>query len=123
MLDNPIIDRFLRGPSPLQDDAVRDRLQQAILNNDSILFRTTLAETHPELVAERRLYGLLIMTPEGLRPLMVDESGKRIEDPEYVMPAGIPIDMLNVKITDSELIVTIDGNIWKAPYRSAGASQ
>ena len=116
---NSFPEGFRRGLSPLQDDAVRARLGQAILDDDPDAFRATLAEAHPELAAQHRLYGVLVMTPEGMRPIMVGETGRRVGGPGYVIDAGTPIDMLNVHYDESGVTVTTPDGVWRAPHRPA----
>jgi hypothetical protein len=112
-------DKFRRGSSPLQDDALRARLQKAILDDDPAAFRATL-QADPNLVGQRRLYGVLVMTPEGMRPVMVDETGQRIGGPDYVIAPGTPIELLNVQYGESEMtVIAPDGGVWRAPYKPA----
>lgn len=107
------------GSSPLIDNAVRTQLQKAILDDDPPSFRATLQAAHPDVASQHRLYGVLVMMPDGMgmRPVMVDETGLRIGGPDYVIPAGMPIDLLNVEYGESEMTVTIGDDIWKTPYK------
>jgi len=106
-----------RQTSPLQDDAVRARLQEAILAGDSELFREILLGVSPELAKEHRLYSVLVMTADkGMLEVTVDEAGNRISDSNYVIKAGTPIEMLNAHFGESGMTVTLDGQTWTAPY-------
>ncbi len=87
----PFVDAFSQGPSPIQDDAIRDRLQQAILDHDSRSFRETLLAAHPELAGQHRLYGVFAMTPDGMVPIMVDETGERAAGRATSSPEGPPL--------------------------------
>jgi hypothetical protein len=110
---------FWRGSSPLQDDAVRAKLAQAIFDKDPIAFRAILQGAYPDLAAEHRLYGILMMTAGGMRPLMVDERGQPIRDPGYMIAASTPMDLLNVQYGESEMTVTVGDDVWKTPYEPA----
>ena len=107
---------FYRAPSPLHDDEVRGKLARAIIDTDPVAFRAILQNAHPDLAGEHRLYGVLMMTPEGMRPLVVDETGQRVGSPGYVIAANTPIDLLNVHYGESEMTVTVGDSVWKAPY-------
>jgi hypothetical protein len=115
-MGNAFWDTIRRGASPLQDDAVRARLQQAILDDDPRVFRETLQGAYPDLAAQHRLYGVLLMTAEGMLPIMVDETGQRVGGPGFIIEAGMPIDLLNVHFGPSEMTVTLGEHSWKAPY-------
>ena len=106
---------FRRASSLVQDDEVRGKLQRAILNDDSAAFQAVLRSAYPALVDQHRLYGVLVMTPEGMQSIMVDEMGHRIE-PGYTIAAETPIDLLNVHYGETEMTVKTDDGIWKAPY-------
>jgi hypothetical protein len=116
------LDGFRRGSSPLQDDAVRARLQQAILDDDPAAFRAALQAAHPDLVGQHRLYGVLVMTPEGMRPVLVDETGRRVGGPGYVIAPATPIDLLNVRYGEAEMPVATPDGVWRAPYKPAQPS-
>jgi hypothetical protein len=111
---------FWRKSSPLQDDDVRAKLATAILNNDPSAFQAILQAAYPDLAGEHRLYGILMMTAEGMRPSMVDETGHPIGGPDYIIAANTPIDLLNVQYGEGEITVTIGDHVWKAPYTSQG---
>jgi hypothetical protein len=107
------------GRSPLQDDEVRRNLQRAILDNDPATFRKVLHAAYPALSNEHRLYGVLRMTPTGMESILVDEMGGRI-GPEYVIAAETPMELLNVHYGESEMTVTTEDGVWKAPYEKRG---
>jgi hypothetical protein len=115
-MSSAFFDEFRRGPSPppLLDPAVRGRLQQAILEGDPATFRSVFGETCPTLVGEHRLYGVLTRAATGMAVVMVDETGERL-GPGYVMPAGIPMHLLNVEFTATHMQATINGEVWGVP--------
>jgi hypothetical protein len=110
-------EHFRRGPSPLQDDAVRARLQQAIIDGDPRAFRETLQGAYPDLAAQHRLYGVLLMTAQGMRPVMVDETGQQVGGPGFVIDVATPIDLLNVHFGPSEVTVTVGDQVWTPPHK------
>jgi hypothetical protein len=105
-----------RGPSPLKDDTVRATLLRAILDDDPVRFRTIHEGARPELAGEHRLYGVLVMTAQGMTPVMVDETGQRVGGPAYTIAANTPIDFLNVHYGESAITVTIGDDVWTTPY-------
>lgn len=104
---------FSKSKSPLQDDALRLELQQAILANQPTLFREVLAKIDPELLNQVRVYGVLTSTPQGIIPIMVDNFGERLM-PDYLLTPETPIDLLNVRYEGNEMIALIDGEEWRA---------
>jgi hypothetical protein len=100
--------------SALQDDELRAQLQNAILSNDSKRFRELLAGT--SLETEIRLYGVAVMTNDGLVSVLVDHHGERLIE-GYVIQAGTPIDMLNIEYTADEMIVTMGDQQWRGPIK------
>jgi hypothetical protein len=100
--------------SPLQDDELRAKLQNAILANDSERFRQLLAGT--PLENELRLYGVAVMTNDGLISLLVDHHGERLKE-GYIIQPGTPIDMLNIEYTADEMIVTMGDQQWRGPIK------
>src|SRR5262245_56211559 len=114
----PFWDRFRRRPSDLQDDEVRGRLSQAILDDAPQTFRQILAESCPARAIQHRLYAVLIEAPEGTQTILVDESGERV-GPDFVIWAETPIDLLNVEYGAAEMTATIGDEVWKATYNSA----
>jgi hypothetical protein len=102
--------------SPLQDDKVRAELARAILDDDPTSFRTIVQAAYPELGREHRLFAVLVMRPEGMTTVMVDEAGQRIRGPGYTIAANTPIDFLNVDFGESEMTVTSGDEVWRTPY-------
>jgi hypothetical protein len=91
------------------NDTVRFKLQRAILDNDGEAFRNALMAYSSELAGQHRLYGVLVMTPDGMRPFMVNEKGERIGS-GFIIAAGTPIELLNVEFgPDGMTATTPDG--------------
>jgi hypothetical protein len=88
--------RFGATPVSLLSQETRYRLARAVLSRDPALFRETLRECCPDLTEEHRLYGVLIETPSGAEPVMVDETGQRL-GPGYRFRRDVPIDLLNAE--------------------------
>jgi hypothetical protein len=106
---------FRIGKTSVPDEGTRSRLQRAILDNDAASFRETLAKELPDIAHEHRLYGVLEMGPDGMHAIVVDQNGRRISDPRYVIPPGTPIDLLNVVYEGTKMIVTTpSGDTWSA---------
>jgi hypothetical protein len=118
-MNHPFFDRFRFGPypPPLLYAEVRGRLEQAILANDAFSFQTELKHSCSEIASEHRLYGVLIKTIDGIKPIMVDETGKKLGAGSSI-PKGIPIHLLNVEYTPTDMRVTIGGDIWVVPNSS-----
>jgi hypothetical protein len=107
---------FLRsirfGTARIADVEVRTRLHRAILDNDGNSFRNILEQHVPEIAGEHGLYGVLAMTPAGMRPFLVNERGERIRT-GYVIDEGTPIDFLNVEVGPTGMTATdLLGNVW-----------
>jgi hypothetical protein len=113
---------FHKTPASLLDAKARGRIEEAILEGDPARFRLALAETCPELVGARRLYGVLAMTPRGIGPILVDETGKRLGAGD-VLEAGVPIDLVNVEFTSTEIRAKIGGQLWRVPREAPRAEQ
>ena len=108
-------DNFTFVRSPLQDDALRARLQQAILDDDAEQFRAILQEAGPQLASAKRFYGVLVPTAEGMQTIVVDQTGRRLGSGD-VLNTTTPIDMLNVQYGPTEMTVTFENYIWSRPY-------
>src|ERR1017187_8983295 len=103
---------FRFGPTRLTNGEVRTRLQRAILDGDRESFRNTLEQHAPEIAGQQRLYGVLVMTPDGMQTLLVNEGGER-SGAGYVIGAGTPIDLLNVAFSPTGMTATdLDGHVW-----------
>jgi hypothetical protein len=115
-----MFDRFTFGGVHVTD-AQRPQLIAAILKGDAVEFRQVLQESPPpdDLF---RLYGVFTMTQEGMTPIMVDRNGHPFGGPEAVIPAGTPIDMLNVKYASNKVTVTIGDRVYKADIEIPGLS-
>jgi hypothetical protein len=103
------------GSSPVNETA-RERLIQAIIGGDPVVFRRTLLECCPLLATDRRIYGVLLRSSTGMYALMVDETGQFVQ-PNHSFEPGVPIDLLNVEYVASEIRVTIGDQVWVAPFR------
>jgi hypothetical protein len=108
-------DDFTFAPSPLQDDALRTRLQQAILDDDAEQFRAILQEAAPQLAGVERFYGVLIPTADGMQTILVDHTGRRLGSDD-ILDTTSPIDMLNVHYGSTEMTVTFENQKWSRPY-------
>lgn len=104
---------FSKAPSPLQNDPQRAELQQAILNNQPDTFREILAKIDPALLNQIRVYGVMIKTPHGISPILVDNTGQPLR-PDFMLSPETPMDMLNVRFEDNQIITVIDGEEWRA---------
>jgi hypothetical protein len=106
-------DDFNKQLSPLQNNAIRKRLEDAILADDPRLFREILEGFSPEFARETRLYSVLVMGEDGMSSIMVDQTGQRL-GPNDIITAGTPIDQLNADIVGNEIIVTIGDQQYRA---------
>ncbi len=106
------------GPSPVADERVRFTLQRAIVEGNAEAFRTTLRTSHPELAGQRRLFGVLLETPNGLRTVLVDVTGERLPQ-GTVIEANMPIDLLNVQFRDGQMLVRTDAGVWSYAHPAA----
>ena len=68
------------------------------------------------LETEIRLYGVAMMTDDGMVSVLVDHTGERLTE-GYVIQAGTPIDMLNIEYTADEMIVTMGDQQWRSPIQ------
>jgi hypothetical protein len=110
-------DQFRLGADLPFSEELRSGLGRAIQDQDEEGFRQRLRQAFPELAGQHRLYGVLVKTPEGLRPLLVDETGRRIRD-DSVIERGTPIHLLNVEYGPTEMRARIGNEIWTAPVQS-----
>ncbi len=83
----------------------RQRLQEAILNDDPDSFRQIRREDPPP--PGLRLYGVLTQVEEQMILILVDQNGERFGGPGAVIPEGTPIEMLNIEYFPERVVATI----------------
>lgn len=110
------------GHPLLVDSVVRLKLERAILAANPLLFRTILQRFCPGITADRRLYGVLVRTTNGIAPVVVDEQGEPLQ-PGSCLAQRTPIEFLNVEFGPDEIRAVIGDEVWRVPRdRKAGQS-
>jgi hypothetical protein len=121
--DGTFLKSFRQGATPrsLADETNGQHLLEAILKNDPGAFREALAKHCPELVGQARLYGIFVLGPQGIMPVMVDENGARMGD-GFTFDPAVPIHLLNVEITSTEMRARIGDEVYVAPLSASEIS-
>lgn len=114
------LSHFSKKTSPLQNDEVRRLLTEALIAGDAAEFRRLLGEVDADLLEEPRLFH--VMSPPGsdIPQILADQHGHPVPQ-GYVIPAGMPIEMLNVTITPTEMRLTYGDDVWVAPVAGPDA--
>jgi len=114
------LSHFTKKPSPLQDDEIRRSLTEALISGDAAEFRRILGEVDAGLLEEPRLYHVMAPPNSDIPQILADQNGQPLP-PGYVIPAGMPIEMLNVTITPTEMRLTYGDDVWVAPVAQPDA--
>lgn len=98
----------------LQDAAIRQALHDAILLDNRTSFCDILCRSCPDFCNEHRIFGVLIERDGLISPVLVDETGRRL-DSEDIIDAKVPIELLNVKVFADRIEAMIGDEKWMVP--------